>query len=258
VRCYGRYFFFSNKGNALSLDNQNGERRMIIFRAKSTCKAEEGGFDESDWVYLKLTYFKSAEFRLALFRAISTVDISEYRPKRWRDLTMSAAYFEAMQAHASFLAKFFTCYVKELAAEVTELPVKIFTAATQKWEPLNANRIDIVMEVEQSELHRRIHDFASRLSGGNARELAGQRDNIISFHEGLITEKKSNVLKYCFNPRTVWKHLIENRWVAHEGYVYHQAKYEAEIADTLEHEVDPTFKKLACADVRYIAARSPL
>jgi hypothetical protein len=53
VRCYGRYFFFSNKANALSIDNHNGERRMIIFRAKSTCKAEEGGFDESDWVYLK-------------------------------------------------------------------------------------------------------------------------------------------------------------------------------------------------------------
>jgi hypothetical protein len=65
VRSYHRIFFFSNKRNALALDNGNGERRMMIFRAKQTCLLN---FSAGDWEYLARRYFKTPQFRAALFR----------------------------------------------------------------------------------------------------------------------------------------------------------------------------------------------
>jgi hypothetical protein len=258
VAVFAFMIFLSNLYNAVCLDNNDGERRFCSFKPTLTCKREEGGFTEEDWTYMARILFKSPAFRVALYQALISVDLSEWRPKESREMTLSRAYFEASQQNAPFHAKFFDHYVRELASKETQPPCIFAPPARREWELREAVHLDYIYEVDQGELHRAIHEYASRLKGATAQELHGQRDILLKVYSGVISEKKSGVLKYFFNPRTLWMFLVEKKWIADEGFKYHRAIHAERRAHADEHEVDPWFKELSRANVREVGAKRPV
>jgi hypothetical protein len=257
VAVFAFLVFLSNNSNAVCLDNSDGERRFCSFKPTLTCKREEGGYTEEDWTYLARTLFTSSEFRFALYQALISVDLTEWRPKEWREMTLSRAYFSASQQNAPLHAKFFVQWVREIASTAKQQP-RIFTPAPQSWELSEADYLDYAYEIDQSVLHREIHEFACRLKGGTASEPSGPGEKILTVYEGVISEKKSGVLKYCFNLRTLWMFLVEKKWIAEEGFQYHRAQYAERRAHADEHEVDPWFKELSRANVREVGAKRPV
>ena len=264
VRAHHRIFFFSNKQNALALDNGNGERRFSIFKATDKCKVKDNGkegFTAEDFDYLAKRYFKTPQFRKALFTALSTVDLSDYQVKRWRTLTFSQAYFDAMGNNSSIIAKFFVQYLRSMSSrhEVSIVP-------RRAWEPENMQYLDVVVDILKSELHDAIRDFVSDVKGC----MSGARpvDEVFRFWgvdvkaraspDSVIREVKNSCEYYRFNPRELWRELVDRQLIGNEGYIYHQSKWNDEIVRILEHEVDPLFKTLAGANVCTIGAKRPV
>jgi hypothetical protein len=264
VRAYHRIFFFSNKQNALAIDNSNGDRRFSIFKATDKCKVKDNGkegFTAEDFDYLAKRYFKTPQFRKALFTALSTVDLSDYQVKTWRTLTFSQAYFDAMASNSQLIAKFFVHYLRHMSSgnELSGVP-------RRDWEPENMPHLDMVIDVLKSELHDAVRNFASDNKGS----MTGARpaDEVFSFWgvdararkspDSVIREVKNSCEYYRFNPRELWRVLVDRQLVGNEGYIYHQSKWKDEIARLLEHEVDPLFKTLAGANACTIGAKRPI
>ena len=203
-----------------------------------------------------------------MLTAFKTVDLGNYKVKAWRNLTLSHAYFDAMEKCATYITKFFIHYLRSMASK-HEVTSRNIVVHKREWEPENMQHLDNVVDVLKSEVHEAYRDFLSEGKGHMSGVNPGLCNEVFSFWRvysqemrvsptSLIREVKNSNEYYRFNPRKLWHDLMERRFVAQEGYVFHQASVKDDIARALEHEVDPLFKTLASANVCSIGAKRPI
>ena len=114
--------------------------------------------------------------------------------------------------------------------------------------------------IRASELHMRYYDFVGRRIAKQATDDDAFDMNFIAkTYAGIIQSKKSGELYYIFNPRTLWVHLVQKKWVF-ESYHYYTVQLKDQRA-RLGNIVDPFFKELAEMDddtIKSIASSRPL
>lgn len=248
--------FFSNKSNAINFDNNDNERRFVVMKPTRSCCHN---FTDDDWRYLNCELFTSLQFRLALYQQLMKVDLKNWRPKQRRELTLSESYCISSERNAPFHAKFLAQYLRDLAQEGANSSDKN-TASTKRpasWELPEACQIDRDIQIPQSFLREKYHLFVSNQIGSQAKQGGFDRSFILRTYNGVIHEKKSGELKYYFNPRCLWQHLVEKKWVL-ESFKYQREKFQKEREHALTNEVDPLFKHLMEKDPGVVGSKRPL
>jgi len=267
VSVYAFFVFISNRANAINFDNNDNERRFSVFKPTAACCE---GFTSESWSYFHNTLFKSSLFRRALYDELMRMDLREFDSARWRNMTLSLAYFRSSARNAPLHAKFFRHYVQELVSEIRasgfhvgngngngKFIQGVSLASPQTcapWELEGAPAIDRNWQVDQAIMHGEFQEFKDRTVG---RTTGGriEREYFLSAYPGIIHEKKSGTRKYVFNPRKLWNFLVEKKWLGQESFDYHRAKV-AEARDRVN--VDPRFRALAQASASDISALRPL
>lgn len=258
IEVFAFIVFFSNRLNAINFDNNDNERRFVLFQANDTCC---NGFAPEDWTYLHTTLFQSPIFKRALYDELLRVDLTGWDPKHWREITLSQAYFRSSARNAPLHAKFFADYVRNLAKEAGMSGVGRSIASSIRHEPLasweleHMDLIDREFKVPQSTIHQDHDNFKAEMTRTTGTSGRLDREFVLSKYPGIISSKKSGVLHYVFNPRKLWRFLLEKRWVSEEGFLFHCQKMESARASA---KIDPHFDELSRAAAEEIGGKRPL
>mmetsp|Transcript_17238 Transcript_17238/g.49294 ORF Transcript_17238/g.49294 Transcript_17238/m.49294 type:complete len:143 (+) Transcript_17238:181-609(+) len=123
------------------------------------------------------------------------------------------------------------------------------------WELEHMDLIDREFKVPQSTIHQDHDNFKAEMTRTTGTSGRLDREFVLSKYPGIISSKKSGVLHYVFNPRKLWRFLLEKRWVSEEGFLFHCQKMESARASA---KIDPHFDELSRAAAEEIGGKRPL
>ena len=246
VDLYPLCIFTSNNESAINFDNDDNERRFVVWKPTRECIMNEGenwGYQAGvDFDYLNKVLFKSPKFLSALYKDVMETDIRGFNHLDLRKCALGAEYCKASERNAAPHAKFFADALRTKRFEGTTKGT-YFKAPEQPQQPWEIDEVvqDRTIQIKASHLHDMYFEYVSDICGVVARKDTISIKSAIMSKYNVIRSYKNNVDMYEFKPRALWKHLVEKKWVQEHQF------YDAEALEDKRKEliVDPRFMRLA-------------
>ena len=260
INLFALLVFGSNHQNAISMDVDDNERRINVFKPSnltlgSKLLDKNWGYGPEDWEYLA-ALFKTPQFLSALYKDIMNTDISGFDPRRFRPLILGREYFRASEHNSALHAKFFAhmlrsgkfkCFASESPAGDFFEPSERTSDELPSFIPIEVGLKGVTVEVPASDLQQLFKNWMDEdKSVSNARgDSLGWR-NLCSgngLYSNVIKLHKRSSNFFQFNTSKLWYLLLHQKWVI-EAFDYHtQTKTQGELRK--EFHVDECFKKLS-------------